>query len=327
MRFRLPRKSQAVLRFFPMRPMVGEPSKARWERCRFGNECPESHYSEMMQANREARSPGAATPWVGGESTARLLIRSLGSSIDVLRALTESDLRFRYGRGPFRFARWLLDPVALVGVYLFLVTFVLDQPGEAPGLSLACAVIPFQLVMLTIANAMTALELRRPILLNMAFKRMLLPISAALTETVAFSSSLLLIIAMMAAYSVAPTWNVFWFPLVLLVNLLLAIATAYAAVLLGVWLRELRAFVTSFVRALFFLAPGLVPLAETSEDVQDLLRLNPLTGLFEAYRDVFMDGTRPAFWEVAFPFVAALILLAIFVPLYRSEQRQFAKVV
>lgn len=280
-----------------------------------------------MQANREAPSTVRATTGLGAEARTRVLLGSLRRSLDVLRALTESDIRFRYGRGPFRFARWLLDPVALVGVYLFLVSFVLNQPGETPGLSLACAVIPFQLVMLTIANAMTALELRRPILLNMAFKRMLLPISAALTELVAFSSSLLLVVAMMAVYDVAPTWAVLWFPLVLLVNLLLAIAAGYAAVLFGVWLRELRGFVTSFVRALFFLAPGLVPLAETSDDIQDLLRLNPLTGLFEAYRDVFMDGTRPALWELAFPVIAAVILLVIFVPLYRSEQRQFAKVV
>jgi homopolymeric O-antigen transport system permease protein len=282
-----------------------------------------------MQADRHAASPGSATTTFAPkrEPVLTVILQSLRGFIDVLRALTESDIRFRYGRGPFRFARWLLDPIALVGVYLFLVTFVLNLPGEAPGLSLTCAIIPFQLVMLTIANAMTALELRRPILLNMAFRRMLLPISAALTEAVAFSSSLLLIVVMMAWYGIAPTWNVFWFPLVLLVNLVLAIATAYAAVLLGVWLRELRAFVTSFARALFFLAPGLVPLSETSEDVQDLLRLNPLTGLFEAYRDVFMHGTRPALWELVFPFLAALSLLAISVPLYRSEQRQFAKVV
>jgi hypothetical protein len=113
----------------------------------------------------------------------------------------------------------------------------------------------------------------------------------------------------------------------LFVNLLLAIAAAYGAILFGIWLRELRAFVTSFVRTLFFLAPGLVPLAETREDVRDLLRLNPLTGLFEAYRDVFMNGTRPELWELVFPAIAALVLLAIFVPLYRSEQRQFAKVI
>jgi ABC-type polysaccharide/polyol phosphate export permease len=289
--------------------------------------CQDSHYAELVQVDQEAPSRGRSTTAFGGQAAVRALLRSLARSIDLLRALTESDLRFRYGRGPFRFARWLLEPVALVGIYLILVTFVLNRPGTAPGLSLACAVIPFQLVMLTIANSMTTLDARRPILLNMAFRRMLLPISAALTESVAFASSLLLLIAMMAIYDVAPTWNILWFPLVLFVNLLLAIAAAYGAILFGIWLRELRAFVTSFVRTLFFLAPGLVPLAETREDVRDLLRLNPLTGLFEAYRDVFMNGTRPELWELVFPVIAALVLLAIFVPLYRSEQRQFAKVI
>src|SRR5215216_236864 len=176
-----------------------------------------------MQANREAPSTVRATTWFGAETRAAALLRSLRRSLDVLRALTESDIRFRYGRGPFRFARWLLDPVALVGVYLILVTFVLDRPGTAPGLSLACAVIPFQLVMLTIGNAMTTLDARRPILLNMAFRRMLLPIASALTESVGFAASGFLLVAMMAIYSVAPTWNILWFPLVLLVNLLLAV--------------------------------------------------------------------------------------------------------
>ena len=253
--------------------------------------------------------------------------RSAGDTVDLLRALTESDLRFRYGRGPFRFIRWLLEPVALVGVYLLLVVFVLDRSGSAPGLSLTCAVIPFQLVMLTIGNAMGALEARRPILLNMSFRRMLMPISSALTESVGFAASLLLVVVMMAIYTVAPTWNVLWFPLVLLVNLLLGASAAYAATLFGIWLRELRAFVLSFVRILFFLGPGLVPLEETREGIRHLLRINPLTGLFEAYRSVFMFGTRPAAWQLLIPLAAAAILAVVFVPLYRSEQRQFAKVI
>jgi lipopolysaccharide transport system permease protein len=247
--------------------------------------------------------------------------------MDLLWALTESDLRFRYGRGPWRFIRWLLEPVALVGVYLFLVVFVLDRPGTAVGLSLACSVVPFQLVMLTIGNAMTALDARRPIVLNMAFRRMLMPISSALTEAAGFASSLFLIITMMAIYKVAPTWNLLWLPLIFLVTLVLAIASAYAATLCGIWLRELRPFVLSFVRTLFFLGPGLVPLEQTSEGVRTLLRLNPLTGLFEAYRAVFLYGARPAAWQLIYPAIAAALLLAVFLPLYRSEQRHFAKVI
>lgn len=263
---------------------------------------------------RSRRSIGRAAEWV---------VRAA----ELLWTLTESDLRFRYGRGPWRFVRWLLEPVAVVGVYLILVTFVLDRPGEAVGLSLTCAVLPFQLVMLTIGNAMGALELRKPILLNMAFKRMLIPPSSALSESVGFGASLLLVVAMMAIYGVAPTWNVFWFPLVFLVNLFLATAAAYAATLFSIWLRELRAFVLSFVRILFFLGPGLVPLHDASPGTRSLLRLNPLTGLFEAYRDVFLYGTAPAAWELLIPFAAGAILLVAFLPVYSIEQRQFAKVI
>jgi lipopolysaccharide transport system permease protein len=241
--------------------------------------------------------------------------------------LTESDLRVRYGRGPWRFARWLLEPFALVGVYLILVTYVFDRPGHAVGLSLACAVVPFQLVMLSIANAMTALDSRRPILLNMAFKRGLIPTSAVLSESTGFASSFLLFVVMMASYGVAPTWHLLWLPLVVLVNLLLAVAAAYPAMLLGLWLRELRAFVLSFVRILFFLSPGLVPLAETSEGIRDALRFNPLTGLFEAYRAIFLYGRSPAAWELLFPLIGAVVIAGLFMPAYRSEQRQFAKVV
>jgi lipopolysaccharide transport system permease protein len=253
--------------------------------------------------------------------------RSLADTIGLLRVLTESDLRFRYGRGPFRFVRWLLEPVAIVGVYLLLVAFVLNRPAATPGLSLTCAVIPFQLVLLTIVNSMGSLEVRRPILLNMSFRRMLLPISSALTESFGFAASLLLVVAMMGIYRVAPDWNVLWFPAVLIVNLVLAASAAYAATLFGIWLRELRAFVVSFVRILFFVSPGLVPLRETREGIRNLLKINPMTGLFEGYRSVFMFGTRPAAWQLLVPLAAAAILLAVFVPLYRSEQRHFAKVV
>jgi lipopolysaccharide transport system permease protein len=249
------------------------------------------------------------------------------TSAELLWVLALSDLRFRYGRGPWRFVRWLFEPVALVGVYLILVTFVLHRAGQDPGLSLTCAVVPFQLVTLAIGNAMTALDARRPILLNMAFKRMLIPPLSTLTESVSFASSLFLIVTMMAIYKVAPTWNILWFPLVLLVNLLLAAAAAYAAILLGIWLRELRQFVLSFVRVLFFLGPGLVSLKETTAGTRELLRLNPMAGLFEAYRDVFMYGQAPAAWELLNPLAAALLLFAAFVPLYAVEQRQFAKVI
>jgi ABC-type polysaccharide/polyol phosphate export permease len=257
----------------------------------------------------------------------RSAVRSARRTADMLRALTEADLRFRYGRGPGRFLRWILEPFALVGVYLLLITFVLDRPGRAPGLSLAAAIVPFQFVIATVGNAMQAIDIRKPILLNMRFERKLIPLSSMFTESTAFSASFLLIVVMMAAYRVAPTSALAWLPLIVLVNLYLAASGAYAASLLGLWLHELKLFLLSFVRMLFFLGPGLVPLASTSSKSKEILRFNPLSGMFEAYRSVFLDGHAPAPWELLYPFVIATAILLVFVPIYGSEQREFAKVV
>jgi lipopolysaccharide transport system permease protein len=268
----------------------------------------------------------AGTAALAGQRRPSLVGRGL-RVLDLLWALTQADLRFRYGRGPTRFVRWLLEPFALVGVYLLFLTFVLDRPGNAPGLSLAAAIVPFQLVISTVNNSMDALETRRPILLNMAFERKLMPISSALTECASFVASFSIIVVMMAAYRVVPTVQLLWLPVVIFVNVFLAIAAAYAAAMLGLWLRELKRFLLSFVRMLFFLGPGIVPLSQTSPHVEKLLRINPLTGLFESYRDVFLTGRAPAAWQLVYPLAIGSLILVAFLPVYRAEQRQFAKVV
>src|SRR4051794_16979422 len=98
-------------------------------------------------------------------------------------ALTTADLRVRYGRGPLRLVKWLLDPFALVGVYLLLTAVVLDRGGVAAGLSLACAVAPFQLLMMATVNSLRAVDLRKPILANIAFPRTLIPVASVVTES------------------------------------------------------------------------------------------------------------------------------------------------
>jgi lipopolysaccharide transport system permease protein len=254
-------------------------------------------------------------------------LASLRSTLDLLISLSASDLRARHGRGPMLVVRWLAEPFAIVGVYLILTTVVLARSEDAAGLSLACAVVPFQLVMLSVTNAITAVSVRKAIVTNMGFRRSLIPLSSVLTESASFVASFAIIATMMAIYAVAPTPALLWLPLVAAVNMVLAAGFAYPASLFGLWFWELSPFGISLVRILFFIGPGLVPLSETGGDASDYLRLNPLTGLFEAFRDLFLYGESPAAWSLLYPLVFGLVLLALFVPLYRRDQLEFAKVV
>ena len=247
--------------------------------------------------------------------------------LTLLVTLTRADLLARYGRGRLRLFKWLLDPFALVGVYILLVSVFLDRDNRAVGLSLACAVIPFQLLMMVVINSLDAVQLRGSIIANMRFPRNLIPISAALTEGAGFLAMLSIFVLMMAIYAVEPTPATLLLPAVVALNFALACAAAYPASLLGLSFRELRAFAISLVRTMFFVAPGLVALSELTGDARALVKLNPVTGVMEAYRDVLLYGNVPELWEFAYPLAWAVLIAAIFVPLYAREQRDFAKVV
>jgi len=246
---------------------------------------------------------------------------------DLLQVLTASDIRVRYGRGKLRVLKWVADPIAALGVYLLLVALVLDEGSTATGLSLACAIVPFQLLLATVINATSAVNLRGSIILNMRFPRALIPISAVVTESAAFLATLLILPLMMIVYGVEPTVAVLWLPVAIAVTAVLAIAVAYPATLFGIWYPDLQSFVVSTARAAFFLAPGLIALDQITGTARDLLPLNPLTGLFESYRDALLTGTSPAAWELLAPLAAAALIAAISLPIYLREQSQLAKLV
>lgn len=261
-------------------------------------------------------------------SHASRLRAGLVRRLNVLFALAESDMRARYGRGRWKLVKWLADPFAALGVYLLLVVFVLDVDDPAPGLSLTCAIVPFQLVMMSVVNGLGAVQLRRSIIQNMRFDRTLIPVSSVLTESMAWLAALTLLPLMMAIYAVGPTPALAWLPAVLALTFVVSLALAYPATLIGVWFPDLRPFAVSLIRTLYFVAPGLVALdAIRGEKASALIKLNPLTGIFEAYRDVFLYGQRPAAWEFLCPLVIAALILAVAVPVYARDQRHFAKVV
>jgi ABC-type polysaccharide/polyol phosphate export permease len=244
----------------------------------------------------------------------------------VIGALTRSDLRVRYGRGRLSTVKWLLDPFAAVGVYLLLVAFVLDRRGYAVGLSIACAVVPFQLVIMTIINALRAVELRRSVITNMAFDKSLIPVASGFTEAVGFAACFVLLALLMVAYGVAPTAWALMLPVIVLVTLFFAIACAFPAAVIGLWMPEISPFVMSAARATYFVAPGLISLSHIYGHTHDLLILNPLTGLFESFRDALLYGQAPQWWELVYPTVFGMLLIAIVYPVWRRDAPHFAKV-
>jgi ABC-type polysaccharide/polyol phosphate export permease len=281
-----------------------------------------------MMRGMEADTIAARDASGGARASSATLARErFRAAADLILTLALADLRARFGRGRSRFIKWLIDPFAVSGVYLIFVVVILDRGGQTPGLILACAVVPFQLFLTTSFRSLTTIRDKAAVILNAGFRRDLIPAATTCAETLGFVSSLTLLVLMMALYGVAPTLATLWLPVVLALTVLLALACAYPAALFGLWFMELIGFAQSAIRVFFFLAPGVVALSDIHGEANELVRLNPLTGIFEAYRDVLAYGQSPAAWELLYPLGFSALLLLLFFTLFRRESAHLAKVV
>jgi lipopolysaccharide transport system permease protein len=181
-------------------------------------------------------------------------------------------------------------------------------------------------VIATVITSLDSTRARATIIANMAFPRTYIPAAAAFTESIAFGASFVLLALMMALYAVAPTAALLWLPVVLLANIAFAAALSYPAALFALWLPDLRVFAVSLVRTAFFLAAGLIPLSQIRGTSNEVIRFNPLTGLFESYRAVLLEGGSPEAWMLLYPLAFAAVLAAVFLPIYHREQLHLAKV-
>jgi len=146
------------------------------------------------------------------------------------------------------------------------------------------------------------------------------------TESVGFAGCFVLLAILMAAYGVAVTPWILMLPVFVVVTMFFAVACAFPAAVVGLWLPELAPFITSAARATYFVAPGLVSLSHIYGHTHDLLILNPLTGLFEGFRDCLLYGQAPQWWELLYPAAFGAAIIAVVYPLWRSDAPHFAKV-
>jgi lipopolysaccharide transport system permease protein len=221
---------------------------------------------------------------------------------------------------------WLIDPLVLVGVYVFFVDVILRSGGEDFALFvLVGALIWKHLSSATIASIASTLA-REQTMRQVAFPRAVLPLAAVLAETMHLALGLLVYVLAAILFGVLVT------PVFLLVVPLVAIQVAlvlglsFAVAALNVLYRDVQNLTSYALRIGFFLSPALYAIGQIPESVRPVYLLNPFATLIPAFRDVMLYH-RPPDWEaVAVVAVGSLVtLVAGFVVFVRLE-RSFAKV-
>lgn len=247
---------------------------------------------------------------------------------DLFYFLVWRDIKVLYAQTILGFAWAILNPT--VQIVLFTVIFgkVAGVPTDGVPYLLfsTVAIIPWTYMSEAMIQSSQSLVTEQHMLGKVYFPRYIFPLTPVISKLVDFSISLLLLLAVLLYYGVAPTWNLLFLPIFVVFMMLIPAGIGLWLSSLAIRFRDVKFAMSFIIRLLIYTAPVLYSASSISEPYRLLYSLNPIVGVIEGYRASLLG--MPMQWEYILPGLAMTVVLVVTGAVYfRRMERVFADVI
>lgn len=220
---------------------------------------------------------------------------------------------------------WLIiNPLLLALVYFLLIMVIGGAADGKRFAHLTAGLFLFYLVTNALTMGAKSITSGGKLILNSAFPRFVLPLSATVISFFKFIPTLavLAVIAGVLAAPLSPA--LFLIPVVLVLVLILSLAFALLFATLNVYFRDTKNFLPYLTRAWLYLSPVLYESSSLKPALTPLKYVNPLAPFIDAWSGIFVRGIAPTAttWILMCVWSFGLFFLASY--LFLSREREFA---
>jgi ABC-type polysaccharide/polyol phosphate export permease len=228
---------------------------------------------------------------------------------------------------------WVIDPLLQMAVYVVLVSVIFANGKADYPLFVFAAILPWKWFTSSVNDGISSVVGMEKLIKQINFPKLVLPVSAVVAGIVNFFFGLIPLLAMTILFyhdRLTPL-----FPLIFVVAIVQLLFSLVVAIFLGainVFYRDVGNLARHVLRLWFYVSPGIYALDQI-EKLADgrawigvLIKLNPWTTLFTAYRDIIYNGKAPDFISLGVLSLASLLLLALAILFFKRVEPTFAKV-
>src|SRR5436853_2563595 len=289
----------------------------------------ENSYSLPLQNAKEAQETDPFTVRIRpSRKWAAINLRDLWDYRELLYFLTWRDVKVRYKQTLLGAAWAVLQPLA--AMIVFWLFFGKLAGIGSDGIPYPVFAYAGLMVWTFFSNAWNisgnSLVGNSNLITKVYFPRMIIPGAAVAAGLVDFAIAFLIMLVLMAGYRVPVTAAVLILPLPVLLTSLLALGIGLWMSALNVKYRDIRYALPFGIQIWMFATPIIYPMSLVPEKWRWLLKLNPMTGIVEAYRAALLGSTLD-YSALAISAAMSLAILVFAAFEFRRMEKEFADVV
>ncbi len=248
---------------------------------------------------------------------------------DLLRLLAWRDIRVRYKQTALGIAWAVLQPLLTMAIFSLFFGRLAKVPSDGfpyPIFAFA-ALVPWSFFSATLTQASNSLVGNSNLIKKVYFPRLVVPISCSISALVDMGIAFMVLVIFMAGYRMAPSLNVLWLPVLIVLAWVTALGAGLWLAALNVRYRDVRYIVPFLTQFWLFATPIAYPSSLLSEPWRTIYGLNPMAGVVEGFRWALLGNGAAPGAMVAVSAVGAVCLLSSAVMYFRRMEATFADVV
>jgi lipopolysaccharide transport system permease protein len=258
-----------------------------------------------------------------------LKLHELWEYRELLYFLTWRDIKIRYKQTALGAAWAVLQPLCTMLIFSLFFGRLVKVPSDGIPYPIFnfTALVPWTFFVYGLTQSSNSLVGSSNLIRKVYFPRLVIPISSLLSGVVDFLIAFTLLLGMMLYYQVAPTPNVLWIPLLVLLTLVTSLGVGLWLSALNVEYRDVRHMLPFLTQFWMFATPITYPSSLLPEPWRTLFGLNPMVGVVEGFRWALLGTNTQPGAMILVSSSAAVILLITGAFYFRRMEKNFADIV